>query len=821
MAIIKCKMCGGNLNVTEGSSVAECEYCGTVQTVPSVDDEKKLTLFSRANRLRMACEFDKAASVYENIVAEFPTEAEAYWGLVLCKYGIEYVDDPATGKKVPTCHRSSFDSIFDDSDFDQACENADAVSRRLYRSEAKAIEEIRKGIVEISGKEPPYDIFICYKEADDDGERTVDSVIAQDVYDALTAKGYRVFFSRISLEDKLGTEYEPYIFAALNSAKIMLVFGTDYEYFNAVWVKNEWSRYLKLMAKDKSKHLIPCFKNIDAYDMPKEFHKLQAQDMGKVGAIQDLLRGIDKLLGKNDVGAKAEKSSEPPAEQSSSPSLNSILKRANIFLADKEWEKADEYFNRALDIDPECPEAYIGQFCVLMKLREFDRLANVTKQIPEEFRKTFNKAMKYASPELRTHLGDVLKAREEYIKAREAYILKKKQEKEAKEKEAKEEAKQKALQKLQYLKSIRERIAPASKLLSCRLQLTCCVKTDGTAISLGVIPIDVAKNQFDPCKIDSWVNVVSVAAGFYGIAGLKSDGTVVSVGTNKYGECNVSEWKDVVEITAGGGVTCALLKSGSVVTAGMDYTGRHSAEEWTDIVSLDANNNNIVGLKSNGKVVAVGENSCGQLNVSKWHDVVAISSGGDRTVGLLANGTVVSAGSNSYGECDVHGWKDIVAISAGAFHTVGLQADGTVVAKGDNEYGQCDVSGWTDIVAISAGNFHTVGLRSDGTLVAAGHNVPGQCDVEGIKLFDNYLNIEQERSEKMPKRTKEIIAAQKEKITGQINGLQEERSKLQHEREGLKWFSFTRRDEIDKRLVQIESEISQLNSALNGLVTHE
>ena len=111
MAIIKCKMCGGDLEITEGVTVAECEYCGTKQTVPNVDSEKKLTLFSRANRLRLAGEFDKAAGVYESIVAEFPEEAEAYWGLVLCKYGIEYVDDPTTGKKVPTCHRSSFNSI--------------------------------------------------------------------------------------------------------------------------------------------------------------------------------------------------------------------------------------------------------------------------------------------------------------------------------------------------------------------------------------------------------------------------------------------------------------------------------------------------------------------------------------------------------------------------------------------------------------------------------------------------------------------------------------------------------------------------------------
>ena len=111
MAIIKCKMCGGDLNVAGDSQIAVCEYCGTQQTVPKQDNEKKLTLFARANRLRFSCEFDKAAGVYESIVAEFPEEPEAYWGLVLCKYGIEYVDDPATGKKVPTCHRSSFDSV--------------------------------------------------------------------------------------------------------------------------------------------------------------------------------------------------------------------------------------------------------------------------------------------------------------------------------------------------------------------------------------------------------------------------------------------------------------------------------------------------------------------------------------------------------------------------------------------------------------------------------------------------------------------------------------------------------------------------------------
>lgn len=297
MVVLKCKMCGGDLRIEEGKTVCECEYCGSRQTVPSLDNEKKVALFTRANRLRSLGEFDKAFGVYESIVADFPEEAEAYWGLILCKYGIEYVDDPTTRKKVPTCHRTSFNNVLEDSDFEMVMEYADTFSRAEYRAEAKEIERIRNDIIEVSSKEDPYDIFICYKETDDNGDRTIDSVIAQDVYDKLTEKGYRVFFSRVSLEDKIGQEYEPYIFSALHSAKVMLVFGTSYDHFNAVWVRNEWSRYLALIAKGEKKTLIPCYKDVDAYDMPKEFNKLQAQDMGKVGAVQDLIRGVDKIIG--------------------------------------------------------------------------------------------------------------------------------------------------------------------------------------------------------------------------------------------------------------------------------------------------------------------------------------------------------------------------------------------------------------------------------------------------------------------------------------------------------------------------------------------
>ena len=399
MAIIKCKMCGGDLVIKPESTVAECEYCGSRQTVPTADNEKKLTLFARANRLRSACEFDKAAGIYETIVADFPEEAEAYWGLVLCRYGIEYVDDPATGKKIPTCHRSGFDSVLEDGDFEQALENADAIARKVYREEAKQIEELRKSITEVSGKEEPYDIFICYKETDENGERTIDSVIAQDVYDALTDKGYRVFFSRITLEDKLGQEYEPYIFAALNSAKIMLAFGTDYEYFNAVWVKNEWSRYLKLMTADKTKHLIPCYKGIDAYDMPKEFARLQAQDMGKVGAIQDLLRGISKILGTKSQPATVGYAGASNAD------VSALTQRGNMALEDGDFENAVNYFERALDANPSDARAYLGKFLAFNGLTSLADLDDKVCLI--EGNKEFRRAEQFADPALAKELKAV------------------------------------------------------------------------------------------------------------------------------------------------------------------------------------------------------------------------------------------------------------------------------------------------------------------------------------------------------------------------------------------------------------------------------
>jgi hypothetical protein len=300
MAVLKCKMCGGDIEVTAEQTYGVCDHCGTTSTIPKATDDQKANLFNRANHFRRLNDFDKAVVAYENILNVDASDSEAHWGLVLSRYGIEYVEDPSTHDMIPTCHRVQSESILADSDFIAALENVDdEYTKSLYEAEAKRISDIQKSILAISSHEEPYDVFICYKESTDGGTRTQDSALAQEVYYQLNQEGYKVFFSRITLEDKLGQQYEPYIFAALSSAKVMLVIGTQQEYFNAVWVKNEWSRYLKLMKQNSGKLLIPCYRGMDAYDLPEELSMLQSQDMSKIGFIQDLIRGVKKVL---DVG---------------------------------------------------------------------------------------------------------------------------------------------------------------------------------------------------------------------------------------------------------------------------------------------------------------------------------------------------------------------------------------------------------------------------------------------------------------------------------------------------------------------------------------
>lgn len=390
--------------INDNQTVATCEYCGTTQTLPKLDDDKRANMYDRAKHFRRNNEYDKAMGIYEQILNEDNTDAEAYWSLVLCKYGIEYVEDPTTHKRIPTVNRTQYTSVFDDDNYKSALQYADGYQKQVYQEETTAINEIQKGILAISQNEEPFDVFICYKETDNAGRRTPDSVLANDLYYQLTQEGFKVFFARITLEDKLGTAYEPYIFAALNSAKAMVVLGTKPEYFNAVWVRNEWSRYLALIKQGQKKVLIPAYKDMDPYDLPDEFSHLQAQDMSKLGFMQDLIRGIKKIVQADAPTATVVKETVVSGQTNIAP----LLKRAFMFLEDGNWASADEYCEKVLDIDPENAQAYLGKLMSTTQVRKkelFTTLANPFNNLLY-----YDKVMRFGDEALKEELNGYIAA---------------------------------------------------------------------------------------------------------------------------------------------------------------------------------------------------------------------------------------------------------------------------------------------------------------------------------------------------------------------------------------------------------------------------
>ena len=372
MGALKCKMCGSNLEIEDSITVCKCEKCGTSQTVPDIEDDKELKLFERAGRLRFNCDFDKAAGIYNTITDSYPEEAEGYWGLILCKYGIEYADD-ASGKKVPVCHRISYDSVMDDEDFELVMENSDSESRAIFREEAKIIEENRKKYIQIAESEQPYDIYISYRAKDDNGDKTAVSEIAGHLYNKLTSAGYRVFLSEAALKGKERSYCEPYIYSALNSANVMLALGTSYDDYNDVWVKNEWNRYLEIAEKNKNKCLIPCYKDVDEYDIPKEFAGLKVCQLGNDDTFNNIMAEIANVVKPASINQPvSEPEKAEPAEEIELEEIeiiepidiNKLLDEGFAAISDKNWKKANKLFFQVLDEEPDNSKAYWGQLLV-------------------------------------------------------------------------------------------------------------------------------------------------------------------------------------------------------------------------------------------------------------------------------------------------------------------------------------------------------------------------------------------------------------------------------------------------------------------------
>ena len=290
-----CNICGANYEYIAGRW--KCPACGAYKAEELSNEE--VTLLYNANQKLRLSDFDEAEKSFSDIIEKYPNNHNGYWGRLLSKYGIKYEED-FDGRKIPTCYATSIESVMSDKDYIKAIELSGDDAKEYYQTQAEYIERVRKEWIEKAKKERPYDIFISYKDSDlaNGIDRTQDSIVAQEIYIHLIEQGYRVFYSRESLRDKVGEKYEPYIFNALSTAKVMLVYGSKPEYITSTWIKNEWSRYEKRIeaGEKKQNSLIVACEGFSPNELPKILSSKQCFDATRKTFFIDLDRCISRIM---------------------------------------------------------------------------------------------------------------------------------------------------------------------------------------------------------------------------------------------------------------------------------------------------------------------------------------------------------------------------------------------------------------------------------------------------------------------------------------------------------------------------------------------
>lgn len=378
MAAFLCRVCGGALELVSGRSLCRCPYCGTMQSVPLLDSEEKAELCRRAEQLRRELRYDKAMALYERLIRLSPADADLYWALTLCRYGAELSPDGSV-----LLNRICAHSILSDEDYKLALKFADDEARVVMARQAEQLDIARRSGLELAGC-AEYDVYLCAREADENGRRVMDSVIAAELYKRLCAEGFKVFFPQKSLEDKFGGEWEPHIFAALSSAEVMVVVGTSAESFDEVWVRNAWSRF--------SKMIIPVVRDMSPSELPDELAGLQVLDMSRLGAENDLVSAIKALTGKKSEAFKVTDSDDP------------MIRRAALFLEDGDFGKAEEIAAKLLSRSPNNAEAYVIKLLAEYGLPDENALDGVTAGFSDS--ENYRLAMLHGSEPLRRRLKE-------------------------------------------------------------------------------------------------------------------------------------------------------------------------------------------------------------------------------------------------------------------------------------------------------------------------------------------------------------------------------------------------------------------------------
>ena len=517
-----------------------------------------------------------------------------------------------------------------------------------------------------------------------------------------------------------------------------------------------------MMKKDRSKLLLPCYRDMDPYDLPEALSVLQSYDMSKIGFMQDLIRGVKKVI---DAGKPQETAKETVKEtvvvhNEGGSNVQALLDRGQMALEDGEWSKADEFFEQVLNQDARCGAAYLGKFLARVQCRSAKVYADayiedVKDDAPDEKNadacepdEAFIAACvgKYTVPGILSgeKIRQMLEFDLEYCEASSLYALR------AEEAQGQFAADKDLMRATKYASSEAKTI------------------TEDIPQTLDKLRADAQKREdADKARITAdyrkFLTETEAKLEEEHPQRLKEAEEARKAEADRQRKAKAAEKK--IAIVAGIAAVLIVLvlvivnviipaanysKAEKHLAAG-DYDGaiatyeklgdyKDAAERLADarlqIAYADAEallaNEDYDGAVEAFEALNGYKDAAERAQDCPYIEAEQLQAQGNTAEAAIAFGKI--AGYKDARERSFALWDTIAereTLVAGLYQTVALKTDETVVAVGYNDNGQCDVSDWTDIVAISAGNYHTVGLKVDGTVVAIGWTKNGECDVSG------------------------------------------------------------------------------------------
>lgn len=266
--------------------------------------------------------------------------------------------------------------------------------------------------------------------------------------------------------------------------------------------------------------------------------------------------------------------------------------------------------------------------------------------------------------------------------------------------------------------------------------------------------------------LDTWTDIRVLACDGLHVAGIKTDGTVIS-NTN----ADLSDWKRMIKVVIGKECIAGLCSDGTV-----RITRKHEIKEksewdtwfdvsgWHDVVDIYAfnnwNENGLVGLTADGRVYStiseVLPDDYGYLEpdafdyLSKWKNIASVCCSVSSIYGIKEDGSVVVPPWEKSREYYGYGsspstWTGIEKLIPGYEGDLfGIRKSGEVVASIEWGYELMleDILDWSDISALSVGYDYALGITNTGTVkywVPTYHE--SLSESIDLSLLDDWNNI--------------------------------------------------------------------------------